>query len=60
MENNSKNNLAVSETMLADKWIGYISDKYGVSKQRVILLMSALPKDPDAIEAVLKRERFVR
>ncbi len=60
MENEATNNSCISESVRSDKWVEYIADKYGVSKQRVQLLMSAFPNDTGAIEAVLKRERFVR
>lgn len=60
MENEAANNSSISESVRSDKWVEYIADKYGVSKQRVQLLMSAFPNDTGAIEAVLKRERFVR
>lgn len=40
--------------------IAFFADKYGVSREKVITAISIAGTDKQSIEAILRRERFVR
>jgi hypothetical protein len=45
---------------LRDQRVQHLSDKYGVSRQRVVIVLQLTGNNVAIAEALLRKERFVR